>query len=394
MRNIFAILLFSLVCFGAVGERKVWQNGYTFLNFLMDHQIPLRLYYNLPAQDKELTAEINAGIGYQVLKDSSGNLLQALIPIDEEVQIHIYQEHFQYKLTLIPIHFFSKKQTLAIKIKNSPHQDIFESSKDLGLANEFLNTYKKSINFKREVISGDRLVILYTRKYRFGEFFGTPSIQATMIETNKKANYLFAYNDGRFYDLEGKEIAGFLLQMPLATTHITSKFSKARRHPVLQSIIRPHFGIDFRAKVGTPVYAAGNGKIISAGWKGGYGKAIEIAHEGGLRTLYAHLSKIDPKIRSGMYVKQGRLIGRSGNTGLSSGPHLHFGLYKNSRPVDPLGSVKTTKSKLTGKQKQHFMQVAQNLKENIEMSLKDLESVEFSSQTQGEITQSATLEKK
>lgn len=394
MKKILAFFFFSLICFGAVGERKIWQNGYTFLNFLMDHQIPLRLYYNLPAQDKELTAEINAGIGYQVLKDSSGNLIQALIPIDEEIQIHIYQEHFQYKLTFIPIQFFTKQQTLALKVKNSPHQDIFESSKDLGLANEFLNTYKNSINFKREVIGGDRLVMLYARKYRFGEFFGTPSIQATMIETNKKANYLFAYNDGRFYNLEGKEIAGFLLQMPLSAVYITSRFSKARRHPVLQTIIRPHFGIDLRAKVGTPVYSAGSGKVISAGWKGGYGKAVEIAHESGLKTLYAHLSKIDSKIRPGVYVKQGRLIGKSGNTGLSSGPHLHFGLYKNSRPVDPLGSVKTTRSKLTGKQKRDFIHISQNLKEKIQQSLIQLDLAESSTQTQGELTEGDSIKEK
>lgn len=357
----------------------------------MDHQIPLRLYYNLPAQDKELTAEINAGINYQILKDASGNLIQALIPIDEEIQIHIYQEHFQYKLTFIPIRFFEKRQTLALKIQNSPHQDIFESSKDLGLANEFLNTYKNSINFKREVIQGDRLVMLYTRKYRFGEFFGTPSIQATMIETNKKPNYLIAYNDGRFYNLEGKEITGFLLQMPLNSVFITSKFSKARRHPVLQTIIRPHFGIDLKARVGTPVYSAGSGKVISAGWKGGYGKAIEIAHESGLKTLYAHLSKIDPKIRPGVYVKQGRIIGRSGNTGLSSGPHLHFGLYKNSRPIDPLGSVKTTRSKLMGKQKQAFIKVAQKSKEEIEKQLTQLKSTNNHRQTQGQLTEGDSI---
>lgn len=387
MKKVFVIFFSLLICYGAVGERKVWQNGYTFLNFLMDYQIPLRLYYNLPSRDKELTAEINAGIGYQILKDTSGNLIQALIPIDEEIQIHIYREHFQYKLTFTPIRFFKKQQTLALKIQNSPHQDIFEFSKDLGLANEFLNTYKNSINFKREVLQGDRLVMLYARKYRFGEFFGTPSIEATTIETNKKANYLIAYNDGRFYNLEGKEIAGFLLQMPLNSIYITSKFSKTRRHPVLQTIIRPHFGIDLRARVGTPVYSAGSGKVVSAGWKGGYGKAIEIMHESGLKTLYAHLSKIDPKIRPGVYVKQGRLIGRSGNTGLSSGPHLHFGLYKNSRPVDPLGSVKTTRSKLAGKQKQDFIQTAKKLKEEIDKKLAQLENTESHTQTQGKLTE-------
>ncbi len=380
------------LCLSAVGENRIWQRGYTFLNFLEDYQIPLRLYYNLPSGDKELTAEINAGVEYQILKDSEGKLVQALIPIDEEIQIHIYRDHYKYKMTFTPIKTFQKEQTLALEIMDSPHQDIFRFSKDLALANEFLNTYKNSINFKREVIKGDRLAIIYTRKYRFGQFFGTPSILASMVETNKKQNFLISYNGGRFYNLEGKEVAGFLLQMPLAKIYITSKFSKARRHPVLKTIIRPHFGVDFRAKIGTPVYAAGSGRVISAGWKGGYGKAVEILHEGGLRTLYAHLSKIDRKMRPGIYVRQGQMIARSGNTGLSSGPHLHFGLYKNNRPIDPLGSIKTTRSKLEGKKKQEFLKNMQRYKKQIQDELEQLNSKTRSIQTQGGAVEDTSLE--
>lgn len=392
MKNLFLLFFVCQICFSAVGENRIWQRGYAFLNFLADNKIPLSLYYNLPSGDKELTAEINAGIEYQVLKNSQGELIQALIPIDEEVQIHIYRENFKYKMALIPIKTFYKKQKLSLEVSNSPHQDIFAFSKDLGLANEFLNTYKNSIDFKREVIKGDRLAIIYTRKYRFGQFFGTPSVVATMIETNKKQNFLIAYNDGRFYNLKGKEITGFLLQMPLSSIYITSRFSKARKHPVLKTIIRPHFGVDFRAKIGTPVYAAGNGRVISAGWKGGYGKAIEILHEGGLKTLYAHLSKIDPKLRVGSFIKQGKIIGRSGNTGLSSGPHLHFGLYKNNRPIDPLGSIKTTRSELKGKQKQQFFKLAHQYEQEIQEQLEQMKAGEKQSQNQGNLMKKSPLE--
>lgn len=381
----FTFFLFCL-CFGAIGENKVWQRGYTFLDFLADNHIPLRLYYNLPAADKELTAEIRAGIEYQILKDRDGKLIQALIPIDEEVQIHIQRDDFQYKLSLIGIKTFERQHVIALEVSNSPHQDIFSFSKDLGLANEFLNTYRNSINFKREVIKGDKLAIVYIRKYRFGHLFGTPTIKATMIETNKKSNYLIAYNDGRFYNLQGKEIAGFLLQMPLNSVYITSRFSRARKHPVLKTIVRPHFGIDFRARIGTPVYAAGNGKVVSAGWKGGYGKAVEILHEGGLKTLYAHLSKVDSRIRVGSYVRQGRMIGRSGNTGLSSGPHLHFGLYKNNRPIDPLGSIKTTRSELRGKKRKEFFEIANRYKQQIQEELDQLDGRTKHIQVQGTLS--------
>ena len=391
MRRFWLCFLFVSFCLGAVGENKVWQKGYTFLNFLEDYHIPLKLYYDLPAEDKELTAEIYAGVEYQVLKTKDDKLLQALIPIGEDIQIHIYEENSTYKLTFTPIKYFQKSQTLSLEVLNSPYQDIFKQSHDLGLANEFLNTYKSSINFKREVMKGDRLALLYVRKYRFGEYFGTPTIQSSIIETSKKPNFLISYNDGRYYNLEGKEVAGFLLQMPLSYVYITSKFSHARKHPVLKKVVRPHFGIDLRAKIGTPIKSAGSGRVVSAGNKGGYGKAIEIVHEGGLKTLYAHLSSIDRKIKVGKYVKQGQVIGKSGNTGISSGPHLHFGLYKNNRPINPLGSIKTTRSELKGKKKQDFLQLAKEQKWLLENELSKLTDQNTSEQTQSTLSQNPPL---
>lgn len=390
MKKIILLWMSLCLCFGALGENKVWKRGYTFLNFLEDHSIPLKLYYDLPSQDKELTAEIYAGIEYQTLKDKNGVLLQALIPIGDDIQLHIYRENFQYKITFTPIKFFEKKHILALRVNSSPYQDIFSLSKDLGLSNEFLNTYKNSINFKRDVNKGDRLVLFYTRKYRFGQYFSNPVIQASMIETNKKPNYLIAYNDGRFYDLKGRETAGFLLQMPLSYVYITSKFTHARKHPVLKRIVRPHYGIDLRAKVGTPVKSAGNGRVVSAGKKGGYGNAIEIAHEGGLKTLYAHLSVIDKKVRVGKYVKQGQIIAKSGNTGISSGPHLHFGLYKNNRPINPLGSIRTTRSELRGKKKEEFLKIANEYEEAIQTELLKL-NYQDENQTQSKFKENKSL---
>ncbi|RDU68969.1 M23 family peptidase [Helicobacter cholecystus] len=391
MKKLALFFLMTLACLGAVGENKIWRKGYTFLNFLEDHHIPLKLYYNLSTQDKELTAEIYAGVQYQVLRNKNGQLLQALIPIDEDIQIHIYKQGVNYKLIFTPIRYFQKSNTLALEVLNSPHQDIFEHSKDLGLANEFLNTYKNSINFKKEVIKGDKLALIYKRKYRFGEVFGLPNIQSAIMQTNKNPHYLIAYKD-RYYNLLGKEVAGFLLQMPLTQVYITSRFSKARKHPVLDKVIRPHFGIDLRAKVGTIVRSAGSGKVLSAGNKGGYGKAIEIIHEGGLRTLYAHLSNIDKKVKAGGYVKQGQVIGKSGNTGISSGPHLHFGLYKNNRPLNPLGSIKTTRSELKGKAKSDYLLYAQQQKSLLEEELNKLTLNHTSATTEGKLDENQPLQ--
>ena len=131
--------------------------------------------------------------------------------------------------------------------------------------------------------------------------------------------------------------------------------------------------------------------VVSAANKGGYGIAIEITHEGGLRTLYAHLSSIDKKIKVGSYVKQGQIIGKSGNTGISSGPHLHFGLYKNNRPLNPLGSIKTTRSELKGKDKATYLVYAQKQKALLDDELEKLTSNNTSATTQGKLNKSEPL---
>ncbi|PAF52808.1 peptidoglycan DD-metalloendopeptidase family protein [Helicobacter sp. 13S00477-4] len=364
---VLLFFLFFSLSFGAVGERLIWDKGSTLLTFFEQNSIPLKLYYNLSSQDKELTAEIYAGVNYYTLRDENGDLLQALIPISDDVQIQVYQDNGDYKMDFIPIISVSTQKILSLSIQKSPYQDIVDATQDVNLANEFINAYKKSINFKKFVLKDDKLAIVYSRKYRLGKPFGSPDIKAAVIETNKKSNYIFSYN-GRFYDKNAKEVAGFLLEVPVQYTRISSRFSYGRVHPILK-IIRPHYGVDYAARVGTPVHAAANGKIIYIGVRGGYGKTIEISHGNGLKTLYAHMSAFAKGMKAGLYVKKGQVIGKVGSTGMSTGPHLHFGVYKNNRPIDPLGRIRTTKSELKGKEKTKFLQMAKQYKQELDKAI-------------------------
>ncbi|PAF53536.1 hypothetical protein BKH42_05680 [Helicobacter sp. 13S00482-2] len=366
-RLLLLFLLLSSSVFGALGEKLFWDKGTTLLGFFEQNSLPLKLYYNLSSQDKELTAEIYAGVSYYTLRDDNGDLLQALIPISEDVQIHIYKSNEDYKLDFIPIIYSSVQKILTLSVQKSPYQDIIDATSDTSLANEFINAYKKSINFKKFVIKDDKLALIYTRKYRLGNPFGSPDIKATVIETNKKSNYIFAYK-GRYYDPKGKEVAGFLLEVPVNFTRISSKFSYGRLHPILK-VIRPHYGVDYAARIGTSIKAAADGRIIFLGVKGGYGKTIEINHGNGIKTLYAHMSSFARGMHSGMYVKKGQIIGKVGTTGVSTGPHLHFGVYKNNRPINPLGSIRTAKSELKGKDKKEFNEIAKTYKKELDDAL-------------------------
>jgi murein DD-endopeptidase MepM/ murein hydrolase activator NlpD len=141
---------------------------------------------------------------------------------------------------------------------------------------------------------------------------------------------------GAYYDLNGQTLARAFLRFPLNFIEISATFSESRLHPIL-GIDRPHHGVDFAAKLGTPVRAIADGRISFAGWqKGGYGRLIEVAHDGSYSSRYAHLQRLANGVRNGVRVLKGQIIGFVGSSGLSTGPHLHFEINQNNQYIDPL----------------------------------------------------------
>ncbi|WP_200762656.1 peptidoglycan DD-metalloendopeptidase family protein [Nitrosophilus alvini] len=366
MRVLYAILLLSVFLTAAVLEEKQWESGETLITFLEKNSLPAKIYYDLDREEKELADEIRAGVDYYVLREK-GKITQVLIPISEELQLHIAQRDGKYVLELLPIVYQKQRHRFVISIEHSPYQDIVENTKNIKLANEFISAFKNSIDFKRSLRKGDKVVVVYNQKQRLGKPFGTPVIEAAMVETRGKKHFIYLF-DGRYYDEKGREVEGFLLKRPVRHARITSKFTLRRFHPVLKKY-RAHLGVDFGARRGTPVRAAGSGRVIFAGRKGGYGNTVIIRHQDGYKTLYAHLSKFRGGIKRGKWVKQGQVIGYVGSTGLSTGPHLHFGLYKYNRPINPLRVVKVTKSYLAGKKRKEFMKRKASYKKEIEEAI-------------------------
>ncbi len=368
MRKLFILFLVGLAYLNAAYlEESKWKSGETFLNFLENNSLPLSIYYNLDGQDKELTAEIISGVKFQILKGDNGKIEQVLIPIGDEIELQIKLDNGKYILTTTPIIYEEKKESLAIHITNSPYQDIIKATGNYLLANEFIKYFTKSVNFKR-LRRGDSLVIFYSKKTRLGRQFGNPKIEASMIEVRGIKHYVFLYNKNRYYDAKGREVEGFFLSLPVKYSRISDRFTYKRWHPILHRY-RAHLGIDYAAPRGTPIKAARAGKIIFEGKKGGYGNTIVIKHEGGYKTLYGHMRGYKKGIRRGKYVKKGQVIGYVGSTGLSTGPHLHFGLYKGNRAINPASSVKLTKSVLAGKMRKDFLKYTAKYKKNIKLAL-------------------------
>jgi murein DD-endopeptidase MepM/ murein hydrolase activator NlpD len=210
---------------------------------------------------------------------------------------------------------------------------------------------KHSVNF-RSIQKNDRLAIVYDQKMRLGQPIGIPDIKVAMIESHKERHYVFKHTDGKYYDENGKELVKKYMGKPLKHIRITSNFTHRRFHPVLKRW-KAHLGTDFGARRGTPVLAAARGKVIYAGWKGANGKLVKIKHRDGYMTIYAHLSRI--KIKYGEEVKKGEVIGYVGSTGRSTGSHLHFGVYRNGRAINPMRMVKFSSKGLNGKDKKAYL---------------------------------------
>ena len=369
MIRFFILFLLSNIIFASEVDRFRWINGETYLVFLENNNLPVKtLYYNLDKDDQRLTEEMRAGVNCQILKDANGRIEQALLPLNDELQIHISKVGDSYKFEAIPIISTTKTESFTLEITHSPHYNILKETGSKKLAQIFVSSFRNSLNFKRDIRKGDKLVMIYDQKYRLGEPFSMPILKVAMIEMKHKRHYIYLNDDDRYYDEKGHEVEGFLLARPVRGARISSYFTKRRFHPVLKKW-KAHLGIDYAARRGTPVVAAGSGRVKYAGRLGTYGNLIKIRHDDGYETRYAHLKSFRRGIKRGKYVKKGQTIGYVGSTGRSTGPHLHFELRKQGRAINPLRVVQVTTKKLKGKEKKAFIKLKDNYDESIELHL-------------------------
>jgi murein DD-endopeptidase MepM/ murein hydrolase activator NlpD len=351
---LFLFLIHSTLYAANIYEEE-WPQKETFLGFLEKEQVPQKLYYNLNEEHQEDIAMIYAGMEYHMLKDDDGVLLQALIPLTENNQISIHKKDEEYIIDFIPIAFDEIDESISFALENSLLQDLHAITGNSKLALELTAIFNDSIDFRRDLRKGDKISIIYKRKIRLGRTWGLPSIEAAFIETNKRRHYAFwSERQQGFFDQKGRSVQGMFLRYPVKWNRISSKFTYKRYHPVLKRY-KPHLGVDYVAPRGTPIKAVANGRVLFAARKGPSGRLVTLQHKNGFVTKYAHLKGIARKARRGAYVKQGQTIGYLGNTGRSTGPHLHFALYKNGKAMNPTRIKNFKKGSLGGKNRKTFL---------------------------------------
>ena len=214
------------------------------------------------------------------------------------------------------------------------------------------------MDFERDIRAGQKFYVLYEENFASDKKVDNGHVLAVSFDALRGNVQMYRYvkPDGHagYYDEHGNGAIKSLKRTPINNAKVTSNFSKGRKHPVL-GFTRAHKGVDFRAPTGTPIPAAGAGRVIARSFNRGHGNFVKIRHNGTFETLYAHMSKFAKGVNVGTMVRQGQIIGYSGSTGLSTGPHLHYEIIKNGVHVNPMTVKLPAIDNLDAKNKKLFM---------------------------------------
>ncbi|AFZ82884.1 peptidase [Candidatus Kinetoplastibacterium crithidii (ex Angomonas deanei ATCC 30255)] len=294
-------------------------------------------------------AKLMSGRPIYAATDSVGNLiwLKYLHTPNSELNGKVASKYLQ--ITRNPNNCYKASEEVEIPNKHvrvafgNILSSLFEATESAGIPNfialQMTDILSNKIDFLRELRHGDQFIIIYEVQTINGYNIGSGKILAMEFKNHdKQYNAIWFDNNGleigAYYDFDGNSLQRAFLRNAVKFTRISSTFGK-RLHPINKTWVE-HKGIDYVAPTGTPIYATADGVVEFVGWQNGYGKVTILKHYDKYSTLYAHQSQIAPKISKGKKVYQGQLLGYVGSTGWATGPHLHYELRINNKPVNPL----------------------------------------------------------
>lgn len=232
------------------------------------------------------------------------------------------------------------------------------------IAIQLADIFESEINFHTDLRRGDRFNVIYEGSYDQGELIKSGEVLAAEFVNNGKVYRAVGFRDSnnqmQYYTPEGKSIHKSFLRSPLEFSRVSSGFSVARFHPVLQRM-RAHKGVDFAAPTGTRIKASADAVVDFVGTKGGYGNVIILKHDNGISTVYGHLSRFAPELRRGSKVTQGQMIGFVGMSGVATGPHLHYEFLINGKHQDPMKVALPKNNTIQGGNKAQFETISNQM---------------------------------
>ena len=280
------------------------------------------------------------GDEFQIEHDE-GNLISLYRELDLTSALRITKDESGFSAEIIERPIEVRRKLAYGRIDTS----LFESATAAGLADKLImnlaGIFAWDVDFVLDIRGGDHYTILFEEIYQESEYIADGEIIAAEFNNSGRTFQAIRFVDksGRsdYYTPDGLSVRKAFVRAPVDFSRISSSFNPRRKHPILNTI-RAHRGVDYAAPSGTPIKAAGDGKVIFRGRKNGYGNAVIVQHGGNITTLYAHMSRFDSSSRVGRRVVQGQTIGYVGMTGLATAPHLHYeyrlnGVHRNPRTV-------------------------------------------------------------
>ncbi|MCP5104099.1 MAG: M23 family metallopeptidase [bacterium] len=331
-------------------ENRV-RRGDTIINALKREGIGHQTAYKFFTDIKPVynLRKINAGKKYALFLSPPANEIKKFTyEIDVNQYLEVSRDNLSDRFTgkIVTIPYEVRKEVIKGEISYSLFESILECGEKPELADILASLYEYDVDFNRDIQPNDSFSVIVEKKYLEGKFAAYGDVLATEFVNRGKTIRIIQYTDPEgntaYYHPDGRSVRKMFLRCPLPFMRVTSRYGN-RRHPVL-GFSAKHNGVDFAAPRGTKIRASASGVVLRVGYQRYKGRYITIRHPNRYVSEYYHLSRRAKNIRSGVKVEQGQIIGYVGSTGLSTGPHLHYGLRKNGRFINPLRLKSPTKN--------------------------------------------------
>jgi len=330
----------------------------------LNHQKTLKTLKNDKTIYKELETLNRGGAIVRASSNEEGQLSELVFTHDSKNSYVLTLADEKYTGTWQKGIFETRQARASFTIKHG----LFFDGRKVGIATKVIQKIVKvfdwDIDFSHDIRIGDKVTAVFEEIYHDGDKVDSKNLLAAeFINKNRVLRTVrYTFKDGKsdFFTPDGREMKKAFIRTPISHARISSHFNPGRLHPVLHTI-RSHKGTDFAARKGTPIKATGNATITFIGTKGGYGKMIILSHREGYSTRYGHMSRYKKGLKTGDKVYQGDIIGYVGSSGLATGPHCHYELRKDGKPIDPMKAHLPNSMSLAKSELQDFRNKAINL---------------------------------
>ena len=347
-------------------DKKTIRWGMTLTDILAPYGFTPTEIYDLSRSVRPVydLSRIKAGQEIRIYSTAESDVVSLEYDIDEKDYLLIQIKEGTYTAEIKKIPYENRVSMIWGTIQDYPISAVNKEGEGVQLALDLADLFAWDIDFYADLRKRDSFKIIFEKRYLDGQFIGYGNILAAEFINQGQTFHAFRYTysdtkESDYYDFEGRSLRKTFMKSPIRYSRITSGFSYNRLHPI-RKVYRPHYGVDYAARIGTPVQATADGTVIFAGRKGASGRMVGIRHSNRYETQYLHLRGFAKGIKKGIKVKEGQEIGYVGSSGESTGPHLDYRIKEDGKYINPLKFNPQPVNPLRAEFLEYFKKVAEN----------------------------------